>query len=160
MENVRQATENDAITVGLASDLRKADRAEILASSGREPVDALLQGVKDSARSWAIEIEGDVLSVFGFVTNPINRDIGHPWLLARDQLFIEGARERAWFIKNSNAIVNLGRPLYTNLYGAIDSRNAGHIRWLRHCGFLIGGHKWTKSEVPFLEFSKEYTNNV
>lgn len=127
---IRPAARVDALS--LAPRLRAADAGEFLAHA-RCPTAGLLRAVALSPLAWAIEAPGGrPISLFGFA--PIDQDTACPWLVAAEDLV---TTHRAWFIRQSAAIVALGDHRWSRFFNYVDARNTVHVRWLRWVGFRV-----------------------
>ena len=149
MGMVRPSQPGDAES--LAPRLRQADLDEIKASTGQEPLDALLSGERLSLQPLtAVRIDGDVevpMAMFGCVRE--SESMGRIWLLGSDDIFslrMAFARQsRAWFRHVSSPF-----SLVTNV---VDMRNHVHVNWLRWCGCrFVGIVEHGVEKRPFLEF--------
>jgi len=125
--HVGDADERDCAQ--LAPNLRHEDRAEVMAASGREPLEALLHGLAASADCLAIRCGGQAIAVFGVV--PLGPGEGAPWLLGSDAIlshWFEFAR------RSREELESIRRP-YARLWNVVDDRNTLHRRWLAWLGF-------------------------
>ncbi len=137
----------------LSRTMRKADREELMASSGQSPLEALEEGYVLSSKLYTIFNDEDrVVGVFGVAPNPLDPTIGHPWMLASDLL--DGMKMT--FLRQCHSYVDdLGKG-YLLLMNVCDKRNTVHIKWLRWLGFtFIREHPhYGVGRLPFLEFVK------
>ncbi len=129
----------------LAPRLRQADRQEIEAASGLNPVDALRESAESSVPSCTI-IGNDhhIAGMFGCVPD------GRVWLLGSDAL-IQNPLKRQ-FLKECRKYVDaLPYPL---LHNVIDVRNIVHMRWLNWMGFTFVGEPihYGPQNLLFLKF--------
>jgi hypothetical protein len=134
--------------IELATRLRKADRDEIEAASGMEPVDALRVSAELSAPACSIIDndwdEGEVVGMFGCVPD------GTVWLLAADALVQPPLRRQ--FLRECRTYLDaLPYPL---LHNVVDERNKVHIRWLQWMGFTFIGEPILvgPNKLPFRKF--------
>lgn len=154
---VRPATAEDAHR--LAPQLRKADLQEIDAASGSSPLLALLRGVVESSKVFAITSPSDPKDVFAlFGVAPLKEagtadiPIGAVWLLGSDKLTSVSYR----FLRESDKwLAELARG-YRLLCNVVDARNTTHIRWLRWLGFRFVAHRpgFGRNGEAFIEFCK------
>lgn len=116
----------------LAPRLRDQDLAEIRATSGEEPLAALLHSlrVSDPDMVWAA-LEGDeTVALFG--ANRITHRWGGIWLLGSEG--IRRNKAEAWQIMRAYlAEMHLRYEVLTNF---IDVRNTVSLAWLERLGFV------------------------
>jgi hypothetical protein len=142
---IRPATLDDARTLVL----RRADRAEIEALTGRDPRAVLIESVERSASAWAGLADGELVCLFGVVPMSLAGVTGIPWLLGSDAVAAYGRQflrcNRAWLGEMLRDF-----PLLTNV---VDARNTVSIRWLRWLGFTLGTPQPMGVQgLPFIPF--------
>jgi len=126
----RPATIQDADV--LAPILRAADRLEIQAVVGRDPVDTLREGIATSDPCWAsLNASGALISLFGVVPDAGNTRSGMIWLLGSEEL----VSNRIAVLRASRAWIDRIHQHYDYFWNYVDSRNQVHIDWLHWCGF-------------------------
>jgi hypothetical protein len=125
------ATQAHARSLGI--NMRDSDAAEVWASSGFLPVEAVEMSIKLSAKSWAMTIDGEVAAVFGVADGSLLDGVAYPWALTSD-LVDRHPRE---FYLASVAVLDYFRSLYPILVNAIDTRNKKSLRWARRVGFKV-----------------------
>jgi hypothetical protein len=154
---VRPATAQDAHR--LAPKLRKADLQEINAASGSTPLAALLRGVVESSKVFAITSPSDphdVFALFGVapltVVGAPTFPIGSVWLLGSEDLNKVAYR----FLRESSTWLDELARGYRLLCNVVDARNTTHIRWLRWLGFRFVAHRpgFGRQGEAFIEFCK------
>ena len=151
---VRPAILKDALE--LAPNMRKDDRAEIMASDNMSPLQALVVPFTiKGARIYSIigTKEEGVIGMFGS-TPSSEPDFGIAWLLSSDKLAKNHARQ---FLKECPYWVAQMGEGYRHLYNFVDKRNWVALKWLQLLGFTAReefptyGHK----QIPFLLMMKE-----
>tara|TARA_Y100000361_G_C11121272_1_gene323351 strand:- start:458 stop:946 length:489 start_codon:yes stop_codon:yes gene_type:complete len=151
---VRPAILKDALE--LAPNMRKDDRAEIMASDNMSPLQALVVPFTiKGARIYSIigTKEEGVIGMFGS-TPSTEPDFGIAWLLSSDKLAKNHARQ---FLKECPYWVAQMGEGYKHLYNFVDKRNWVALKWLQLLGFTAReefptyGHK----QIPFLLMMKE-----
>ena len=151
---VRPAILKDALE--LAPNMRKDDRAEIMASDNMSPLQALVVPFTiKGARIYSIigTKEEGVIGMFGS-TPSSEPDFGIAWLLSSDKLAKNHARQ---FLKECPYWVAQMGEGYKHLYNFVDKRNWVALKWLQLLGFTAReevptyGHK----QIPFLLMMKE-----
>jgi hypothetical protein len=146
MPHIRQATIDDCIR--MAPYLREADKAEIKAHSGQEPLACLTEAFEDSDYTFCIEHNGEPIAIYGGVS--VTKAVGCPWMLGTDGI----KHHWIWFLRHSEEIVWSVHQHYEVLYNVVDIRNQVHIRWLKWCGFEFRDihPEFGVEKRPFQEF--------
>jgi RimJ/RimL family protein N-acetyltransferase len=142
---IRPATAADA----LALVLRRADREEVEALTGRDPHEALVASVERSAAAWAGLADGELVCLFGIVPMTLVGVTGIPWLLGAESVTRYGRpflrRNRAWLREMLREF-----PVLRNV---VDARNTVSIRWLEWLGFTLGAPQPMGARgLPFIPF--------
>lgn len=131
----------------IAEHMREADRFE-LSAHGREPLEALEDGMNDSQFSLTVLREDRPVLMFG-VAPGIEPGHGIIWLLSTDELL----DMKKSFLRHSKEWLETLGLGYSYLSNVVDARNTVHVRWLKWMGmeFLgtisVNGH-------PFISFGK------
>ena len=131
----RKAYLEDAVS--LAARLRPADLAEVLASSGKSEVDALVDSWRISEECQVAVLDGLVICIWGVARD--GQWGGVPWMLASPEVEHYGKR----LVKHGRAWVALLMTRYITLSNYVHVDNHSSIKWLRALGFQI------KPAVPF-----------
>ena len=130
MGYARKATLQDAFT--LAPKLRKEDIAEIRATIGEEPDNALVFAFFASEDCYAIcDGNGAVIGMFG--VSRTGADEGSIWMVASDELRRHGLE----FLRKCREWIAAFNAKYPLLFGYTDCRNTLHHKWLKWCGFTF-----------------------
>lgn len=127
---VRPATYRDALVLPL----RRADRDEIEALTGRNPRAVLVESVEASAKAWAGLADGTLVCLFGVVPKSLVGITGIPWLLGSDDVCAYSRQ----FLRRNRAYVDVMLADFPYLINVVDARNAVSIRWLKWLGFRFG----------------------
>jgi hypothetical protein len=147
--SVRSATLADVYHI--APRLREADKAEIKASTGRPPLDALKDGLSRS-RGCKVGItpEGEPVVIWGVV--PVDPMVGGVWALATDEL----SKHKIKFLRGSREHLDEMQEQFPVLMNVVDARNILHIDWLSWLGFtFIAEHPlWGVEQRLFYEFAR------
>jgi hypothetical protein len=117
----------------VAEYMRQDDIAEVSASSGLSPLEALTLSVKYSTLAWSIHINDEPVGMFGVSATSSLADDGSPWLLGTDRI-LEIYRP---FLKQSRAYVQQMLDRHSFLVNYVDERNLVSVRWLKWCGFKL-----------------------
>lgn len=150
MIKIRPVNASDAVQ--LAPRLREADRREISAVVGSDPLVALKNCVDLSIPCYAIADASVPYALFGVVPDSDTKGQGSVWLLGSDKLV-----EHPFFvIRHSRLWVERLQDHYKVLWNCVDARNVVHIRWLKWSGFtfLRRIEKYGVEQRPFYEFEK------
>src|SRR6185503_21088417 len=96
---IRPATFRDGLTL----ELRRADRDEVEALSGRNPRALLVESIEQSAMAWAGLADGRLVCLFGVVPQSLIGVTGRPWLLGSPEVCTFGRQ----FLRRNKAYVAL-----------------------------------------------------
>lgn len=140
----------EAHCYNLAPRLRSADVQEILAASGSEPLQCLLDGVTTSSPCFSIMHDDVVMGMYGVVA--MGPTVGGVWLLGSQDLVTNPFRTE--FIRKCRSYAADLFTGYEILGNYVDERNALHIRWLKWMGahFIRRVPQYGVAQLPFLEF--------
>lgn len=117
----------------VARHMRAADREEIAAMSGRDPVTAVDYSMRRSDYVMAGMIDGKTICIFGVGAMSLLGSVGVPWLLGTDDV----EKHYRVFAKHSKVHFAAMRKKYSHLINAVDDRNELSKRWLAWLGFTI-----------------------
>ena len=131
----------DAHLQQLAPHLRPADVAEVDASCGLAPLEALRASVAVSEEAWAGLVDGEVVAVFGvapaagaassLLTGPEAHVV---WLLTGMAVH----KHAVTFARCSRLVLAALLSRYPALCNAVDARNRAALRWATWLGFGVG----------------------
>ena len=134
----------------VAGELRKADREELEASFGGEPVETLKEAVRASELAVSAEIDGKVAFLWG-VKRMSALGGACIWLVGTDDI----TRAQFDFLRKSIKIIEALRLEYGFLENWVDARNTLSIKWLRWLGFTLEKPKpFGVLGLPFHHFYK------
>lgn len=122
-----------AHAVELAPRLRPADAAEVLASGGYAPLEALLESIKASDGAWAAYFAGELGCLFGVSAGPFLSFRAYPWLLTSDVV----ARYPKTFLRACREVLAGWADRFGMLEQAIDARYTVALRWAARVGFEV-----------------------
>lgn len=114
--------------------LRKEDEDEC-ALGGMTPLQAVMQSVEGSTRSWAISHGGEVLVYWGFRANSIISGGCRAWMLSTPAI----EKHRIFAARKSQALLGLLLEDFAFITVVVDPRYALAIRWLEWLGFVRSG---------------------
>lgn len=129
---VRAAVETDIPDI--AGRMRAADVAEVAASSGRSPQEALEFSLRKSSLARTAVIDGRPEVMFGVGDINVLTRTGAPWLLGTDAV----TENYVAFLRGSVDWRDQLLLRYDVLVNAVDDRNLASKRWLRWLGFKLG----------------------
>jgi len=132
----------------LAPVLRQADREEVMAASGKGPLEALQIGFRESLAPYTILDDDGPIAMFG-VTR-VASGVGAPWLLGSDGI-VTHWRE---FARRSRAeMERVARP-WARLTNYVADANTLHRRWLEWLGadFIELDPHYGVGRQPFWRF--------
>lgn len=132
-------------------EMRDADVSEVMASSGRNPMDALQDSVRVSTECWAAMIGEKPIAIFGVGPLNVLNGIGSPWMLGSDEL----VSHAFYVLRVSRPYVERMHQVYPVLFNLVDSRNIVSQRWLKWLGFhLYEPIPYGPYGVPFRPFER------
>jgi len=139
----------------MAPNLRRSDILEIYASSGMEPLDALLQSIEasDDDMCWCATLNGLPVAMFG--ANPLVEEdsVGGIWLLATPGIYYSVKD----FMRRCEEYLAIMHTRYEYLTNFVDARNMPTLRWLPRLGFKpcqqVNDYGVTK--VPFIQYASK-----
>lgn len=137
----------------IAPRLREADKAEIFASTGDAPIQALVEGIQRSDQALTIIGHQDTpIGIFGVCHRHELPGIGLVWMLATNELPTI-VRE---LVRQTPLWLNAFHASYPVLGNVVDARNELHIKWIKRVGFtFINRHlNFGHEGREFLEFVK------
>lgn len=146
--HVRRATIEDVEDI--APRLRQSDIDEIVAASGKSPLDSLTSALELSQLgTWVGVYKGRVELIFGCSHTP-DRSIGLPWMVCTDTLK-DSPRE---FLQKSKVWVKGFSKQFPILKNFVSAKNELHIKWLKWCGFTFTQlhQEYGAGKEPFWEF--------
>jgi hypothetical protein len=118
----------------IAANMREADRTELAATVGSEPVDSLLaRGVLISTIAWTWSVDGLPAAIFGVAPVSLLHGQGAPWMLGTEAPY---QRPRT-LVREGRRYVGRMLGLYPHLLNYVDVRNERSVRWLARIGFTV-----------------------
>lgn len=133
----------------VARRMRKADREEVFASSGKLPVEALYFSTGKSSGCWTVMFDGQPEIIFGVGSINVLGQTGAPWALGTDEV----RKNYVNFLKASVDFRDQLLARYPTLRNIVDVRNTSSIRWLTWLGFTfsqpfdLNGYKFRMFEL-------------
>lgn len=132
----------------LAARMREWDVAECRAL-GREPADALADGVSRSLWALTALVDGKPEAMMGVVPLSVIEGTGVPWMLGTEAVY-RHARDLARYGPGIIAEMEATFPTLANFVAA---GNARAIAFLKHWGWRISSKRVAVGGVDFVEFS-------
>lgn len=149
---IRMSDPEDAKIV--AKKLRKADKREMDAvlGTGIDREEALMYGIEASHYPFTATVDGEPVSIFGAIPDPMHPHIGAVWMMGTDKM----VRNRTMFIRHSRPALDKVFGPFSLLWNCVDKRNKLHIRWIKWLGFsfLRTIPQFGEQGKPFIEFAK------
>lgn len=137
----------------LAATMRPSDTAEVEASMGVSPLEALLQGRATShICKTAKGDSGEPVVIFGVGEVDFSDQIGQVWMLCSKDV----KRYSKEILRLTPDILGHWHQMYPILWNFVDARNTSSQRWLKRMGFdLIRTHPvFGHAGLPFIEFMR------
>lgn len=144
---IRDATEADADFI--ARRVRKADFDEIVASSGKHPYYAMIQGLSHSTSAKTATFNGEPACMWGVAPGGMILQVGVPWMVGTDLL---DQHAKAFLRRCRKPVMSL-LDGYAILMNYVDARNVRAVEWLAFCGFTVDdAEPFGLSGQPFHKF--------
>lgn len=129
--------------------MRPEDAAEIMASGGYSPVQAIIESWACSREAYGVWFNGEPACVFGVSQTTIGTElspVGVAWLLTTPSV----DRHPIAFWRTSKAVVKDLVERYGTLLNFVDARYARSIEWARRLGFSVSpAVPFGKAGLPF-----------
>jgi hypothetical protein len=135
----------------LAEQLRREDRAELVATGVANVRTAIEDGVRGSAIAVAVLFDGEVACIAGVVPYPSGTALGGPdtgcvWMLSGTAV----NRHKKAFLRLSRSVLKAFLGRYRCLENLVDARYLAAIRWLQWLGFEVSAPSaFGPHEAPF-----------
>lgn len=142
----RPATDDDIASV--AARMRESDVLEVAAASGRSPLVALRESVRDSDAAFAAVFGDRAEAIFGFQYHGgVGADI---WMLGTPEL----RKHARVMVTEGRRILDAWCEHFPVLHNFVDDSNTDAKRWLRAVGCLMASKPTTYGEAgtPFRYF--------
>lgn len=119
----------------LAPHLRMSDKVEIYASSGMNPLDALLESVEvsDEDMCWCATLNKHPVAMFG--ASHVEGETGCIWMLCSPAIYTN----KLDFMRHCKTYLAKMHERYEYLFNKIDTRNLQSMQWLPALGFRPAG---------------------
>lgn len=127
----RCATPDDAAR--LVEQMRPADYAEVVASSGQDVLGAVQSSLARTPDPFAVESAGELLIIGGVVPISLLSGQGSPWLLGTVAL----DRFPGRLTRGAKTYLSRMQTEYPHLLNYVDARNVRSVLWLRRLGFTV-----------------------
>ena len=134
----------------IAPRMRQADVAEVRASDGCSPLEALRMSYSLSEPCFT-GMDGDTpIAMFGAV--PLLDNVGSVWLLGTDAI---SESIPISFLRWSRRFLPFLMEPYDMVCNLVDARNTVHIKWIRWLGFnFLNKTIHGPEQLPFYEFAR------
>lgn len=117
----------------IAADMRSADAAEVMASHGHTPTQAIMEGWKLSQYSVVVMVNSEPCVIMGLVNWDLLSGSGVPWLLGTERA-LKYSRE---FFRLSPPVIDEMLTVCPRLFNYVHAENKISIKWLKWIGFTI-----------------------
>jgi hypothetical protein len=131
--DIRIVDATRAHALELAPKVRQEDAAEVKASGGYEPLQALELALDASVLSMTLLIDGKVAAMFGVAKATHEVGVGYPWLLSSAAV----KHHQKAFFKLSGPAVEQLLAIFPTLVQYVDARYVAALRWLKRLGFEL-----------------------
>lgn len=140
----------------IVDDLRPADIDEIAASSGHDPLEAIIASVADSELGWVIFHEDRPIAVFGAA--PIlgmETVSGQVWMVGCP--IMDKPSVALAILRQTRCYIDVMQSRFPSLWNWIDARNDKSMRWLMWAGFTIisADFQHGRERRPFFQFARQ-----
>jgi hypothetical protein len=139
----------------IARRMKPADVAEVLASHGASPLEAMEHCFESSPtmRGTVCAADGEPVLMYG-VAPYVPPDTGCPWMISTD--LIHRPDMRRFFLRGTAAVVQRMHRNYPILIQHVDARHTHSVRWMLWSGFSIDklDPEFGVGRIPFFRFSK------
>ncbi len=133
MNDFRFEPANRGHAYKLAPFLREPDIREIEATSGREPLEALLDALERSTEARAAVWGEDVGAIFGVAPMGVP-GVGSIWMLTGEVM----SEKPLPFLRRCRFELDAMREKWGTLLNFVDARNSQALKWAQWMGFEIG----------------------
>ncbi len=116
--------------------MRPEDAAEVMASDGVSPVEAIIQSWAASQEAWTVRMNGEPAAMYGASVHPFGSELAPvavAWLLTTPVV----DRHPVLFVRESKRIVRDLYRRYGDLINYVDARYGKSLRWADCIGFEI-----------------------
>jgi hypothetical protein len=138
----------------VAANMRAEDVAEVWASGGYTPREALDHSVSLSGECHTVWMDRTPIALFGVATVGAGPGIGWPWFLGTPDV----SRAKSHFLRQAPGYLAAWLAQWPVLMNYVDARNLISLRWLRRLGATIHpAVPYGQAELPFhpFEFRRE-----
>ena len=132
----------------VAANMREADVIEVLALSGRTPMQALEHSIAASDIAYSATLNGVPSCIFGCGSADLLSGVGVPWLLGTSDI----DRHYVRFLRGSIYWVDRMKLNYRRLVNRVDDRNEVSKRWLAWLGFSFSPLRVSGNGTPYRVF--------
>lgn len=137
----------------LAPNLRQSDKNEVMASGGREPLEALLRSVELSnpETCWTALLDGHPEIMWGAAPMPQD-GVGCVWLLSSEEMYQIPGR----FLFESVQYVEKMFQTFDTLFNYVHATNIKSQQWLENLGFtaIAREEEYGVAKEPFILFAR------
>lgn len=117
----------------IADNMREADKAEVLASNGYTPAQALQVGLKQPGFTTIAVVDDEPCVMFGLVRQDFLSGEGTPWMLGTE----DSLKHRREFMIQTPKVIAEMLMICPTLINHVHAKNTVSVRWLKVLGFTI-----------------------
>jgi hypothetical protein len=140
----------------IAENLRPEDLDEIEATSGIDPLIAVIASVADSELGFVIFHEEQPIAVFGAApVAGMEQDSGQVWMVGTSVM--DKPSVALSILRKTRPYIDVLQARFPCLWNWIDARNDKSMRWLSWAGFTIISADLTHGREgrPFFQFARQ-----
>ncbi|ACT50714.1 hypothetical protein [Methylovorus sp. MP688] len=140
--------------LAMASSISSMDAQAIKVTSGKQPLESLLDSFEVSAYGWSLKTaSGQLIALLGLVPVPNQKRQAIPWIVGTDSFYADTQS----VLKDCREIVKAMLTLYPRLYNFIDARHEEGIGLVQKLGFKLGeaSIEYSPRQVKLIPFTKE-----
>jgi hypothetical protein len=129
--------------------MRPADAAEVMASGGYSPVEAIIDSWAHSKETWTASINGEVAAMFGVAHHPVGTELAPVsvgWLLTTP---VVDKHPIAFYKECKKRLADMF-DRYGVIFNYVDTRHTRALEWAKRLGFIVHEPvKFGKHGEPF-----------
>lgn len=129
--------------------MRPADAAEVMASGGYSPVEAIIDSWAHSKETWTAKFNGEVAAMFGVAHHPVGTELAPVavgWLLTTPVV----DKYPILFFKHCKLRLADLAARYGVIFNYVDARHKQALAWAERLGFIVHPPiKFGKHGEPF-----------
>jgi hypothetical protein len=138
----------------LALSMRSEEQAEVFASLGFTPEEALTHAIGASEEAYAAFLGDTILCIFGITPYALVTQTASPWMLTSDAM----PKHPRLLLKYTKLAIERWLERYPILINYIDARYEPSLRWARWAGFTVSAPQpYGLFDMPFCRIEMRKT---